>query len=231
MATYSYQIFKSSDMSNEKINKARESFGFEGKDAYVILRDGQMYMIQWTGNCPFSKSTLELSAEAHVEQLSKKEASSIENDLEKMSSFESRVLALEKETDLEPPVTLDDYKRAKIKESKTLLDKYLLDHPLESTVHNGIAQLYNVTEKKQGLLDRYIKACEMEIEFGGTPVIEWNTTGGQCEPWTLGELKLLSLEILRYVKPLVSKQQAIEITINNCSNIDEVLAVSLDYSL
>lgn len=131
-----------------------------------------------------------------------------------------------------PPETLEEHKAAKIKASTDALETYLAEHPMTSSVHEGIPQLYNVTSKKQGELDRFIATVERAVKLGGEqPTISWNATGNRCEPWTFDELELLSIEILQYVYPFKVKQQDLEILIKACQTIEEVQNITIDYSI
>lgn len=49
---WTYAMYAASDTANEKMNLVRERFGFAGKDAYFLLRDGVVYMVQWDGQYP-----------------------------------------------------------------------------------------------------------------------------------------------------------------------------------
>ena len=58
----------------------------------------------------------------------------------------------------------------------------------------------------------------------------WNESGKACTyDWTLLELQELSFEITSVVKPLVSKQQALESAINSCDSKDAVAAIEINY--
>lgn len=49
---WTYAMYAASDTANEKMNLVRERFGFAGKDAYFLLRDGVVNMVQWDGQYP-----------------------------------------------------------------------------------------------------------------------------------------------------------------------------------
>lgn len=66
---YSYQIYSAQNHSNERVNNARESFGKKHLDCYVILKDGQMQVIQFEDYLPYPAVTLEESARSHIESL------------------------------------------------------------------------------------------------------------------------------------------------------------------
>lgn len=49
---WTYVMYNANDTANEKMNLVRERFGFTGKDAYFLLRDGVVNMVQWDGQYP-----------------------------------------------------------------------------------------------------------------------------------------------------------------------------------
>ena len=49
---WTYVMYNANDTANEKMNLVRERFGFAGKDAYFLLRDGVVCMVQWDGQYP-----------------------------------------------------------------------------------------------------------------------------------------------------------------------------------
>lgn len=49
---WTYVMYNANDTANEKMNLVRERFGFAGKDAYFLLRDGVVNMVQWDGQYP-----------------------------------------------------------------------------------------------------------------------------------------------------------------------------------
>lgn len=120
---------------------------------------------------------------------------------------------------------LESKKTEKISESKSKLKGYLETHPLQWI--DG--EYYSVTEEKQALLTSNLAAYQISVA-AGTPIdLTWNTTGARCKAWTYENLAALSLDIVRYVKPFVSKQQDIEIQIKNCKTQDEIDAVKIEY--
>jgi hypothetical protein len=66
---YTYQIFTAEDSSNKRVNAARKSFHCEGESCYVLIRNGQMFMVQFESNLPYPGATIEESAENHIAQL------------------------------------------------------------------------------------------------------------------------------------------------------------------
>lgn len=120
---------------------------------------------------------------------------------------------------------LNEIKDTKIAKSKSDLKEYLASHPLQWI--DG--EYYSVTEEKQSLLTSNLAAYQISVAIGDPVELTWNTTGERCKVWTYENLAALSLAIVRYVKPIVSKQQDIEIQIKNCSSKEEVEAVEIKY--
>lgn len=120
---------------------------------------------------------------------------------------------------------LNEIKNTKIAKSKTDLKEYLASHPLQWI--DG--EYYSVTEEKQALLTSNLAAYQISVAMNDPVELTWNTTGERCQKWTYENLAALSLAIVKYVKPIVSKQQDIEIQIKNCSSKEEVEAVEIKY--
>ena len=59
--------------------------------------------------------------------------------------------------------------------------------------------------------------------------LTWNDTGNICEEWTFEELFTLSNEINNYVKPLIKKQQEIEVAIKNATTKEELNSIKIKY--
>lgn len=120
---------------------------------------------------------------------------------------------------------LNEIKNTKIAKSKTDLKEYLASHPLQWI--DG--EYYSVTEEKQSLLTSNLAAYQISVAMNDPVELTWNTTGERCKTWTYENLATLSLAIVKYVKPIVSKQQDIEIQIKNCISKEEVEAVEIKY--
>lgn len=122
-------------------------------------------------------------------------------------------------------VDLDAIKVDKIENSKTLLAEWLENNPMLYT--DG--KYYSVTAEKQSLLNgnlaSYERAKAVGIEYG----LKWNSTGSECESWDYTDLLTLSLTIAGYVAPKVSKQQEIELQIKDCTTVDEVNEIEINY--
>lgn len=149
---------------------------------------------------------------------------------------------------------LDVLKVNQIKLSKKNLAKYLEEHPLLSTCKYKEGKYYNITEEKQnqltstlasymsdilpqlviGMSTAQVTITSMEqflLTLDNLPqTITWNDTGGICETYSYKELYTLKCEIMETVKPLVSLQQTMEVTINKCVTQEEVLNVNVEYT-
>ena len=121
-------------------------------------------------------------------------------------------------------------KEEKIKLSKTKLDLYLQENPLYSNVHNNIYDYYTVTKEKQSLLTSEFTGYQTLKQAGIDTDFTWNAQGKESEVWTEQEGIALISQIRAYVKPLVSKQQELEIQIKNCNSYDELELIEIDYS-
>ena len=154
-----------------------------------------------------------------------------------LSFDETSVLEVEDAT-YEPPVeepseTVDPLatlKKNQILLSKKNLAKYLEEHPLLSTCKYEEGRYYNVTAEKQQQLTSKVLMATMYSQIGMPYNLTWNDTGDICESWELPQLQRLSMEIDAYVTPLVSLQQTMEVTINECVTQEEVLQVNVEYT-
>lgn len=112
-----------------------------------------------------------------------------------------------------------------IKRSKVMLAQWLEDNPL--LYSDG--KYYSVTEEKQSLLNSNLASYERATQAGIEYPLKWNSTGAECESWSYTDLLALSLNIASYVAPKVSMQQSYEIRIKNCSSIEEIDSIVIDY--
>lgn len=126
--------------------------------------------------------------------------------------------------------SFDSIKQKRVKLSKDNLSKYLEEHPLLSTVKYEEGRYYNVTMEKQSLLLSNISTYQMALQSGIECPLTWNSTGEECEMWTIEELFQLSMEIRNYVAPLVSLQQYMEVRINNCETALELEGVNVEFT-
>ena len=120
---------------------------------------------------------------------------------------------------------LNTYRDEAIKRSKVMLAQWLEDNPL--LYSDG--KYYSVTEEKQSLLNSNLASYERATQAGIEYPLKWNSTGAECESWNYTDLLALSLNIASYVAPKVSMQQSYEIRIKNCSSIEEIDSIVIDY--
>ena len=127
-------------------------------------------------------------------------------------------------------LTLQEYKEARIAQSKTLLEKFLNDHPLISACKNNIFAPYTATTEKQNL---FMNQC-VTYYFNTINHIEdtlmWNERGKPCTVWTMEEAIKFMNGMKAYTKPLVSTQQQYEVDILALPDKAAVEAYVIDYS-
>ena len=122
-----------------------------------------------------------------------------------------------------------EYKKQKVIESKEMLADYLLKHPIKSSCHGNKEALYSITEEKQSLMVRALLMYQSKVEAGIDAELRWNSTGNECEVWTIDEFKQLMLEIDAVVSPLVSAQQKYEKDVMECTTKDDVDNIELEF--
>ena len=122
-------------------------------------------------------------------------------------------------------LTLEELKDYLIKKNKNNLERYLENHPM---VTNG--KTYTVTSDKQNQLTGVLNAYTLAQAAGMEIPLTWNETGEECTPYTFEELVGLYLEMLAYVKPIVTYQQHAEISIRNAQTVEEVMAIDIDFT-
>lgn len=125
--------------------------------------------------------------------------------------------------------SLDEFKESKIKKSKEALSEWLYNNPLFSKVHNKDGEYYSVTQEKQTQLTQMITMATLAAQSGIHFQTTWNSTGTECEPWSIEELTTLSFEMTNYVLPRVKKQQQFELSIKNAKSYKEVEEVEISY--
>lgn len=130
----------------------------------------------------------------------------------------------------ETPDPLVTLKKNQIALSKKNLANYLAENPLLSKCKYEEGRYYNVTAEKQQQLTSKVLMATMYAQIGMPYNLTWNDTGDVCESWELSQLQQLSMEIDAYVTPLVSLQQTMEVTINECVTQEEVLNVNVEYT-
>ena len=128
-------------------------------------------------------------------------------------------------------ISLPEYKKYRINQSKEALAGYLEEHPLLSSAHNNVAAYYSVTKEKQDLMtQQYLSYQIAKAVDPEHAVLTYNATGEVCEVWQETEFLQLIMEVKAYVYPLVSYQQTVEKVIMDCNTKDEVSDIIIDYS-
>lgn len=127
-------------------------------------------------------------------------------------------------------MTLEEYKEAKIAQSKTLLEKYLDTHPLITNVKNDIFGEYSATVDKQNLFISQCITYFFNTQAGIEDEISWNERRKPCTTWTIEECTRFMNVMKAYTKPLVSAQQQYEVEIRALNTKAEVEAFNIDYS-
>lgn len=124
---------------------------------------------------------------------------------------------------------LDSIKLELIKLSKSKLKEYLEKNPLFSKVKYSEGRYYTVDTEHQSRIASQLLLYQANTSLGLDYQLTWNDTGNICEEWTFEELFTLSNEINNYVKPLIKKQQEIEVTIKNATTKEELNNIKIKY--
>lgn len=138
----------------------------------------------------------------------------------------------EKEEVVEDTPQKDELSRLKgelIKLSKQKLSDYLETHPLFSRAKYPEGRYYNVNSEHQLRIASQILLYQGNMTVGLDYQLTWNDTGNVCEDWTFQELFVLSNEMNEYVKPIIKKQQELEILINNATSKEMLSIIKIDY--
>lgn len=165
------------------------------------------------------------SVSANVVELDEKNTSTNES----VAALTTRVANIEPVTDY-TKLSLDDAKKFRIAESKTVLADFLENHPVTSSCHGGTAAAYSITSEKQSFLQAMITITMLAQQSGVEYQPSWNAVGEACTyDWTLEELQQLAIEIEATVRPLVSHQQSLEKEILAVKNMNALKAVNISY--
>lgn len=122
-------------------------------------------------------------------------------------------------------LTLDELKDYLIRKNKNNLEKYLDSHPMLDEA----GRVYTVTSDKQNQLTGVLNAYTLARAVGMEVPLTWNERGQECTPYAFEELVSLYLQMLAYVKPIVTYQQHAEIEIKAAETIEAALAVDIDF--
>lgn len=129
-----------------------------------------------------------------------------------------------------PPIDfiqlLERSKVEKITHSKQQLAEFLENNPL---LYNE--EYYSITQEKQALLTSAIAAYQLKVQAQVSATLKWNTTGDICREFTLEEITGLVIALTDYVQPRVEKQQALEVQIKNCTTIEELDSIEINYEV
>ena len=124
---------------------------------------------------------------------------------------------------------LDSIKLELIKLSKSKLKEYLEKNPLFSKIKYSEGRCYTVDTEHQSRIASQLLLYQANTSLGLDYQLTWNDTGNICEEWTFEELFTLSNEINNYVKPLIKKQQEIEVAIKNATTKEELNSIKIKY--
>ena len=131
-------------------------------------------------------------------------------------------------TDIIPkeiPVDLDSIKEQKITRSKTDLQTYLAEHPLQWI--DG--KYYTITAEKQQQLTSKLLSATFAQQSGTPYDLKWNDTEQVCESWTLENLTALAFAIDARVTALVTYQQEKERLIRDAETLEELESIVVNY--
>lgn len=129
-------------------------------------------------------------------------------------------------------LTLDEYKQAKIAQSKEDLASFLATHPLISKAYHNEWHKFNATEEHRNLFVTHYFAHNIKVQTGMFPndKMSWNITGQECVDWEDSEAVLFTIDMDAYVVPLVHAQQRFELAVNAATTKEELDALTIDYS-
>ena len=155
----------------------------------------------------------------------------------KYNGFVNLTIEGETVTDIEPnmkaweawkatqPNPLDGLKEQKIIKSKTDLQTYLAEHPLQWT--DG--KYYTITAEKQQQLTSKLLSATFAQQTGTPYDLKWNDTEQVCEPWTLENLTALAFAIDARVTALVTYQQEKERLIRDAETLETLESIVVNY--
>ena len=123
------------------------------------------------------------------------------------------------------PNPLDGLKEQKIIKSKTDLQTYLAEHPLQWT--DG--KYYTITAEKQQQLTSKLLSATFAQQTGTEYDLKWNDTEQVCEPWTLENLTALAFAIDTRVTALVTYQQEKERLIRDAETLETLESIVVNY--
>ena len=118
-----------------------------------------------------------------------------------------------------------------------LMAMIMMTANMEEARISGMKQFYETqyTGKESITFEEFMVGVEnATITTGGVTFNKyqpsWNAVGEPCTyDWTLNELKQLAAEIEAVVRPLISRQQTMEVQIKEARSIEEAKAVNLSF--
>lgn len=123
------------------------------------------------------------------------------------------------------PDPLDGMKEQKIIKSKTDLQTYLAEHPLQWT--DG--KYYTITAEKQQQLTSKLLSATFAQQSGTPYDLKWNDTEQVCVSWTLENLTALAFAIDIKVTALVTYQQEKERLIRDAETLETLESIVVNY--
>ena len=151
--------------------------------------------------------------------------------LAKLNQTDIQLRKTVKEITRHPSVlSLHEYKKYKISQSKDKLEEYLSENPLVSKCHDGVYKKYTATTDKQNMFTRKFMAHFIKVQAGMiNDVMKWNEAGEECVSWTDDECIAFMYDMDNYITPLVAAQQAYEKAILLCNSKEELDKMDIDY--
>ena len=120
---------------------------------------------------------------------------------------------------------LEPLKENRIVQSKTELQIYLAEHPLQWT--DG--KYYTITAEKQQQLTSKQLSATFAQQAQQPYNLTWNDTEQICEPWTLENLTALAFAIDARVTALVTYQQEKERLIRDAETLETLESIVVNY--
>lgn len=120
---------------------------------------------------------------------------------------------------------LEPLKETRIAQSKSDLQSYLSNHPLQWT--DG--KYYTITAEKQQQLTSKLLSATFAQQAGTPYDLKWNDTEQVCVSWTLENLTALAFAIDARVTALVTYQQEKERQIRDAETLENLESIVVNY--
>lgn len=125
---------------------------------------------------------------------------------------------------------LAELKGRMITQSKKNLKRFLETNRINSDCHGGVTKSYSITSEKQSYLANMILTATMAAQSGRDYQPSWNASGEPCTyDWTIEELQQLAMEMEMVVRPLISKQQKVEVFIQEAASLEELKSIDITF--